>query len=352
MNFKKQSIDEMNLCYSSAANIVKGNSELYFGADGRGALKKYYGENFKNCLTLWDELDNLGGVMSIVHLPDYEDIFFVSTGFYSVMKAEKSKIYMIKMNKNKFEKTEIAEVDHLHRFGIITTDNKRYLIASSIHSGKKDMADWSKPGKILACELPMDLNTVFECELRVIKDDLRLNHGLNITKYKGKDVALIGSQSGGFILYPPKPFKDWSFEKILDFPVSDMLSIDIDGDGNDELALITPVHGDHAGIYKNIDDEWKCVYEYKKYLDFYHGIAVGSIGGVPTAAFGAKKEDMDLYIVQYDPEKKTYFSQVIESGVGPMSIAIHNSPDGRDLILSANSSINEVAIYTYEDEEV
>ncbi len=348
MIFKKQIIDEMFKCYSNNSLNINGKTELLFAGEGPGIMKKYYGENFKNSLLLWDADSELGGTMSVVTVPDYENVFFVSTGFFSMVDSEKSKIFIVKVNGNKVSKKQIAEIDYLHRFGVTDVEGKRYLIAASLHGGKKDKPDWSKPGSVYGCEIPMDLDQEFTCEFKTIKDGLFINHGFSIGNLDGKRVALIGSEVGGFAVRPPQNGNDWEVEKILDFPVSDLAAIDLDGDGEEELAVLNPFHGNHFGIYKRINGVYDCLFEYEKPLDFYHAITADTLNEIPTVVIGARKDDMDLFIVQYDKEKGEYFSQLVDTNVGPANVSICHMTDGTDLIVSSNRQINEAAIYIAE----
>ncbi len=336
-------------CYSTNALSIDGKSQVLFAGEGPGIFKRYFGDDFKESQLIWDDTAKLGGTMSVVTVPEYENIFFISTGFFSMVDSEKSKIFIVKVDGDKVEKRQIAEIDYLHRFGVATVEGRRYLVAATLHGGKVDKPDWSKPGKVLVSEIPMDLEKDFTCELTVLKDDLFINHGFSFGQFDGRTAALIGSKIGAFAVYPPQDGNPkWVCEKVLDFPVSDITSIDLDSDGENELAILDPFHGDHFGIYKRVDGEFKCVFEYDKHLDFYHAISAGTLCGVPSVVIGARKEDMDLYVVQYDSEKGEFFSTLVDTNVGPANAAIHHLADGRDIILSANRQINQAAIYWAE----
>ncbi len=345
MNFKKQVIDEMFKCYSTNALTINGEPHLIFAGEGPGIMKIYSGKDFKESHLVWDDSAKLGGTMSIVTVPDFENIFFVSTGFFSMVDSHKSKIFMVTVNGKNVTKKQIAEIDFLHRFGVATVEGKRYLVAATLHGGKVDKPDWSKPGKVLVAELPTDLTAEYTIDLTVILEDLFINHGFSFKSYDDKIAALIGSKSGAFAVYPPQKGEDWKTEKILDFPVSDLCALDLDGDGNDELAVLSPFHGDTFSIYKRVDGKYKEVFTHSKKLDFYHAIWGDTLEGVPSFVIGARKEDMDLFIVQYDHEQSEYVLTMIDTNVGPANVSIYHGPD-KDYILSSNRQINQAAIYT------
>lgn len=345
MKFNKQRIDEIFKCYSVNGLTVDGQTQLLFAGEGPGICKLFAGSDFGQDQVLWDDGANEGGTMSIVSVPDYEGYFFTSTGFFSMVDSGDSKIYLVRYQAGQFIKKEIVRIPYLHRFSVLTVEDHRYLVACSLHGGKVDKEDWTKAGKIYVAELPMDLDSEFEVELRVYQDGLIKNHGFSEFEDKGKKGVLVASESGVLAVYPPQAGQsEWTKRQILDFPASDAAAIDMDGDGELEYAVLSPFHGDQFNVYKQVDGQYVSVYKYPKHLDFYHAIWADLFNGVPSMVIGARKEDMDLYLVQYDSVKQAYVSHLIESGAGSSNARILHTEKG-DIILSANRQINEAAIY-------
>lgn len=342
MGLQKQVIDEIFKCYSVNALTIDGEVHLLFAGEGPGVCNLYSGPNFKDKKLLWEDG---GGVMSIVTIPDYEGYFFASKGFYSMVDAETSGIYLYRYKDGEFTEERIIDLPYLHRFDVLSIGNKRFFVGAALHSGKENKEDWSKPGKLFVAELPKDLDGEIEVELTLIKEGLTKNHGFNRGVWKGMEVAFIASDEGVFAVIPPQEGNStWSMEQIFDFPVSDVAVIDIDGDGELEFALLSPFHGNQFDVYKKVDGEYKSVFTYEKPLDFYHAIFADNFNGVPTFVIGARKEDMDLFLVQYDKEQKRITSQLIDTQVGSSNARIIHTDNG-DLIMSANRQINQAAIY-------
>ena len=64
----------------------------------------------------------------------------------------------------------------------------------------------------------------------------------------------------------------------------------MDGDGEKELAVLAPFHGEKIDFYKKKDGRFEHVYSYGKDAEFVHAIWGGDIGGVPTVIIGTERE--------------------------------------------------------------
>lgn len=345
MALKKQIIDEIFKCYSVNAITVDGETKLIFAGEGPGVCSVYGGPDFADKTTIWDVDDALGGTMSVVTVPDYEDYFFVSKGFHSMVDSETSGVYLLRHKNGKFVEQRFLDIPYLHRFDIFTFEDKRYFLGASLHSGKTDKEDWQNPGKLYIAELPMDLDQPIQVELKVLKDGLYKNHGFNKGQWDGKEAAFVACEAGVMAVMPPQADTgNWQIEHIFSHPVSDVAAMDMDGDGDVEFALLSPFHGNRFDVYKKVDGAYKSVFQYDVEMDFYHAIFADSFNGVPTFVIGARKDDMQLFMVQYNHKTGAFESTIIDSGVGPSNARIIHTKEG-DLIMSANRQIGEAAIY-------
>lgn len=345
MELQKTFIDEVFKCYSVNALTIEGKTQLVFAGEGPGVLNIYSGDDFKQKTTLWDGEDGCGGTMSIVAMPEKEGYFFVSKGFHSMVDSGTSAIYLVRYSEGTFTEEKVVDIPYLHRFDIITIGEKRYLVAAALHGGKVDKEDWSKPGKVYVGEVPYDLDAPMDVSLTVLVDNLTKNHGFNKGKWEGLEVAFIATESGVMAIIPPQQGREaWATEVIFDFPVSDVAAIDIDGDGELEFALMSPFHGDQFDVYKKVDGVYKSVFNYEKAQDFYHAINADTLNGVPTFVIGARKDPMDLFLIQYDHEAKALKSTLVETQVGAANARIVHTPKG-DILMAANRQINQAAIY-------
>lgn len=342
MKFEKQIIGEIDKCYALDYLYIDGEYQLIFAGEGDGSCHVFSGENFDKKKTLWE---GGGGTMSIVPVPEKEGYFFVSKGFYSMVDATTGHVLLVRYKDGEFTQEKVVDIPYLHRFDILNANGKRYFIGASICSAKKTTDDWSSPGKLFVAELPDDLDSEMKVELTVLKDGLTKNHGYGRGVWNGKEAGFVGSEEGLFVATPPQNKDDeWSVEQILTNPISDIAVIDIDGDGELELAVIEPFHGDEFAIYKKIDGEYEKVYSYPTYMDFYHAVFATTINGVPTIIGGARREDQQLFAVQYDETNNKYRNIVLDTKVGPSNVNAINTDQG-DIVMSANREIGQAAIY-------
>jgi hypothetical protein len=344
MEFTKQVIDDIFKCYSVNALEIDGETQLVFAAEGPGSCHVYSGEGFANKKTIWE---GDGGTMSVVSIPDVEGYFFVSKGFYSMVEAETSGVYLVRYKAGEFIEERVIDLPFLHRFEVLTVGDKRYFLGAALHSGKKDKEDWSNPGKLFVAEIPFDLDSEMNIELKVLKEGLYKNHGFNKGVWKGIESVFVASEEGVLAITPPQGNQEeWSLEQIFTHPVSDVAAIDIDGDGELEFALFSPFHGPQIDIFKKIDGEYKSVYQYPKAMNFYHAIFADTIQGVPSFVLGARQEDMDLYVVQYDQKAAAFKTILLDTQVGSSNAKIIHTKKG-DLVMSANRQIGQAAIYKF-----
>lgn len=345
MTLKKTLIDDVFKCYSCNAITVEGQTQLVFAGEGPGVLNLYSGKDFTEKNTLWDSDDKCGGTMSIVTVPGHEDYFFVSKGFFSMVDAGTSAIYLIRYKDGKFVEEKIAEIPFLHRFDVVTVEDRRFLVAAALHSGKVDKEDWSKPGKVLVGELPYDLSQPINLELTVLVDQLTKNHGFSKGQWQGQEVAFVASESGVIAVMPPQQGRTtWKTDEIFDFPVSDVAAIDLDGDGEVEFAVMSPFHGSEFDVYKKVEGVYTSVFKYNKEQDFYHAINADTFNGVASFVIGARKDPMDLFMVQYDHQAGAFKSILVETQVGAANARIIHTKEG-DILMSSNRQIDQAAIY-------
>lgn len=54
----------------------------------------------------------------------------------------------------------------------------------------------------------------------------------------------------------------WRAERLLDREISDAVTVDLDGDGVEELVTIEGFHGDEIAVNKLCGDRWEIVYRF------------------------------------------------------------------------------------------
>ncbi len=79
-------------------------------------------------------------------------------------------------------------------------------------------------------------------------------------------------------------------EQLLDEAASDAVLVDLDGDGQKELGVLSPFHGENIYIYKKRDGRYEQVYAYEKKAEFTHAIYGENSAGNPLLWWATEKE--------------------------------------------------------------
>ena len=158
--------------------------------------------------------------------------------------------------------------------------------------------------------------------------------------------GLVTSREGAFEVTPPQtPGGEWTVEQFMDWPISDISTIDIDGDGELEYATIEPFHGEYFRIYKKIDGKFVRIFEHPEVSEFYHVVVGATLAGTPVFVGGCRRGKQQLFYVKAKSTSPlTLEAVVIEEGVGPSNVYVINEA-GRDIIVAANREKAEAALY-------
>lgn len=344
MKITKKKLDDIKRCYVvSNMNYNDKNHYIFASEDPNVICESFSGEEFTKDGVIWKEP---GGCMSIIPIPNKEKEFLAIQEFYLKVSPSLSKVVWGKYLEGSWKIYTILDMPYIHRFDIYNVNGINYFIGATIAEKKENKDDWTYPGKIYVGALPDDPEGEFN--VSVLKSGLVRNHGY----YRGYDkdssiCGYFGCDDGIYKVKPPiNTDGEWSVEKILDGMIGEISVIDIDSDGEEEIMTIEPFHGNEIHIYKKINGEYKRVYTYENDIDFAHSLIAGNLRGVPTFIAGVRRKDAELFYVQFKDGK--FITQIIEKGVGPANLCLVNE-EHRDLILSANHTANEAAIYIVED---
>lgn len=346
MKVEKKVIANLTKCYSLAPLHYAGKDHFLVAAEkvDRCLLFDLDGNEED---TVWSEP---GGVMTMVQVPGTDGQFLATHKFYSPNDSKEAKIVIVTPKaKGDWEVRTLTDLPHVHRFDILERGGVRYLIACALKSGHEFKDDWSMPGKVYAAVLPEDLSGFDEehqLPLTVIKDDMLKNHGYYRIEENGTQTCVISADCGVFQFVPPeKPGDSWEIKTLLNTAASDAVLVDLDEDGEKELAVLSPFHGDQISIYKKKNGAFERVYDYEKPAEFTHAIFGGLLCGKPAVVIGHRKNERDLLAFTWNPESGTYEVMLMDHDCGPANV-LKYSHDGKEIIISTNREIDQVAMYT------
>ena len=312
MKVEKKVIGELTKCYSIAPLHYAGKDHFLVAAEkvDRCLLFDLDGNEED---TVWSEP---GGVMTMVQVPGSDGQFLATHKFYSPNDSKEAKIVIVTpVEKGNWQIRTLAALPHVHRFDILERNGVRYLIACALKSGHEYKDDWSMPGKVYAAVLPDDLSGFDEehqLELQVIKDNMLKNHGYYQVDEDGVETAVISAENGVYQFIPPQnPEDNWEIKQFLDTPASDAVLVDLDEDGEKELAVLSPFHGDNISIYKKQDGTYKKVYDYGKPASFTHALFGGMLCGRPTVVIGHREGERNLLAFTWNRDAQEYQEQVL-----------------------------------------
>ncbi len=346
MKVEKKVMGNLTKCYSIAPLHYKGREHILVAA-----------EKVDSCL-LFDTDGNLvdtvwtqpGGVMTMVQIPGTDGQFLATHKFYSPNDSKEAKIVIVTPGGQKgWEVRTLADLPFVHRFHIIERNGTNYLIACTLKSGHEYKDDWSSPGKVYGAVLPEDLSGFDEehqLRLEVIQDGMFKNHGYYKVEDQGIQTSIISCDSGVYQFIPPdQPSESWEIRRLIKTATSDAVLVDFDEDGEKELAVISPFHGDKISIWKKTDGEYKEVYAYDGPAQFNHAIFGGMLFGRPALVIGHRQGERNLLAFTYDPAQASYQVQILDKDCGPANVYKYTK-DGKEILISTNHGINEIAMYT------
>ena len=126
--------------------------------------------------------------------------------------------------------------------------------------------------------------------------------------------------------------------------VSEVIFIDLDGDGSSEMITIKPFHGSTINVYKKLQNQWELLFSDS--LAFGHGLNCGVFNNEAVIVVGNRTDSLALELFRAENLTRGIVQRkLIEGAVGPTQTQVF-SFGGTDYILSANQKKNEVALYS------
>lgn len=342
MQIKKQVVTHLTKCYSLAETEYAGETAYLVASE-----KQYPCIVASTDGRILDKVwDGPGGVMTMETLEDGSGAFLATHRFYSPNDSARASIVLAQPVADKWSVRTLCSLPFVHRFGILKRDGKRYVVAATLKSAHAFKDDWTCPGKVWVGQLPEDLSEISEenpLELSPLISGLYRNHGFFKYEENGHTECLIGADNGIYKVTPPDVGGEWQYEQIFSDPASDMLYADFDGDGEKELLVFSPFHGETLTVYKSCNGCFEAVYRVDHPLPFLHALAPCRWNGRDAAVVGHRKGARDLLMISC--QNGVYRCDAIDHNVGSANV-LCCARDDQLWVLSANREIDEVAMYT------
>jgi hypothetical protein len=291
MNIEKRFLAELHRCYSASHIVVDGQTRILLATEGEGACLAWTGKDYAERHTVWD---GPGGTMSMVPIPNTNGEFLAVQKFFKMFQWDQAKIVHVRPFAGGYAVTDVLHRPYIHRFDLLPVQGRHYFIGCTLATAKESREDWSNPGKILVGEF----NGPGPLEVTVLKEGLTKNHGYSRLSRDGVGRALVTCEQGAFEVSPPlTPHGEWTVSQFMDWPISDISAIDIDGDGELEFATIEPFHGSYFRVYKRVGGEFRKIFEHPEVSEFYHVVVGASLAGRPVFIGGCRRGRQQLFYV-------------------------------------------------------
>ncbi|WP_320128771.1 hypothetical protein [uncultured Sphaerochaeta sp.] len=344
MKLIKKNSYPLEKCYAITSLSYEGRDHIVVAAEkiDRCLLFDLEG-NLES--TIWEKP---GGTMSLVQVPLSNGVFLASQKMYSPNDSADAEIVLVAPDKTVgWSVRSLMKIPFVHRFDILQRGSKQYLLASTIKSGHQYKDDWSSPGQVIVFDLPGDTALWSNLEGTVIVEGLLKNHGYIRQQDAKGDYAVVSCENGVFAIYPPlEGEREWTVEQLVSQPVSDIAFVDFDGDGEKEMLVLSPFHGDTISLFKKKDEVYEMEYKYPRPAEFAHALWAGFLFGKPYAVVGHRKgESRDLLGICY--EEGEYRVEVLAKDVGSTNV-LRYTREGKECLVSTNREINEIAFYEFE----
>ncbi|GHU28496.1 hypothetical protein AGMMS50256_10880 [Betaproteobacteria bacterium] len=339
MKIEKRFLTTLNRCYACNSIEVDGQRRILLATEGEGACLAWSAPDYTKSYVVWD---SPGGTMSIVPIHGTNGEFLAVQKFFRMFNWEEAKVVHVRPLAGGYEVTDILHLPYIHRFDLLTAGKHHYFIGCTLATTKTAKEDWSNPGKIWIGEY----KGVGPLSISVLKNGITQNHGYSRLLRDGVMRGLITGREGAFEVTPPlTPDGQWTVQQFMDWPISDISAIDIDGDGELEFATIEEFHGQYFRVYKKINGRFVKIFEHPEATEFYHVVVGATLASEPVFIGGCRRGKQQLFYVRTKQKTPLELEAVlIEEGVGPSNAYVLHEK-GRDIIVAANREKAEAALY-------
>lgn len=345
MKYTKKNLAELDHCYAVNVMDVQGEPYAFFAAENHGPCFAVDCASGGHRLEVWQQP---GGTMGMVPIPGRSGEFLAVQRFFRLYDWEEACLVWVKPDgMGSFAVRELFTLPYLHRFDILERSGKLWLVVCTLAAHKQTREDWSTPGSVYVAPFPQDWDE--SIQLQKLLGDCYRNHGYARQHQKGYDVGIVTCDSGVFEITPPGNSEGaWQVSQLATMAASDADFVDIDGDGELEMATIEPFHGQYFRIYKRVNGCYQQVFQHPEVTEFYHVVKAGTLAGKPCFVGGCRRGLQQLFVITWDAQQQRFVVDTVDSGVGPSNVCLYHGPKG-DVIYSANRESAQAAAYAVEE---
>lgn len=341
MKYTKRIIHNLNRGYCCAELSYNGEKCILAASEKNDRCLLFDSKgNLKD--VVWD---SVGGTMSMAQIPGSNGHFIAIQKFYNPIESADAQLVYVYPNSGSWVVRQICSLPFVHRFAILSRDNRTFLLAACLKSGQTADNPWLEAGKMWAAEIPPLTQFSENCHLTMVPilEGLEKNHGFLKHMIDAYDAVDISCENGIFRIIPPSENSDsWQITRILNTPSSDLTYVDLDGDGVEELVSFSPFHGDRLCVYHLENGAYKNVFEQND-MPFLHAIWGGTLNSKRLAIVGYRNNNAALCALTCDDG--IYHLEVIDKGCGPSNVDVFTI-DGCQSIWAMNCETSEIALYT------
>lgn len=339
MNVTKQVFAEFEKLYGQCVIMKDGKPSKYFAAaEAQGsciAIDAVDGTNE----TVWD---GPGGTMTLCQIGENGD-FYANEQFFPIFHGPECMLVHGTHTDDGYVITPVQTIPYLHRFDVVNVGGEQVFVGATLAKWKENKDDWSQPGEIMVGKLNPDPRQPME--LKIIRKGITKNHGFVTTTLNGKPTIMITGIEGIFAVTLPEKFEDdWQVTCLIPTETSEACTVDIDGDGQDEIAMIEGFHGHRLVIYKELEGKWTEIFS--KDIQFGHGLWGGKLLGQNRLIAGWRQGTQELTC--FTQENGTIQEFVLGAG-GTSQFTVWED-EGTAYVLSADrqakGQIGQLALYT------
>lgn len=341
MQFKKRTLSQATQGYCITSLPILGQNRIIAAPEAAGPTLVFTAPNWE-CSVLATEP---GGCMGFAMVPGRSDAMFMITKFYPIFKSEEAGVHLYQATDGldtPWTGQRIIDLPFVHRISVVGNGMENFLVAASVCEGKDFQDDWSKPGAVYVAKIQDGLASPWE--LKPILEGIHQNHGMQVREHEGKPCVYVAATEGVFRLEVPAAGQsEWHVTQLLDHKVSELYLADLDGDGQDEMAVIEPFHGKTMSVYKNENNTWQKIYSAA--LAFGHGLWAGTFGTEQAVFAGNRSDDANLACFKVVSLKPFNMEEsVVDAGSGTTNLDVIQTAQGPALITS-NPGHEEYALY-------